>query len=236
MAQIVVVGVSGLAMTLSNSFSAIFLNNLLVIHGGDMAVSTFGLINRAVVFVFMPCMVIGQGMQPIMGFNYGAHRYDRVFKALKISLSWATGIAVAGFLVFYFFPAQIMGIFTTEKELIAQTVHASKRMFLGIYLIGFILVASIMFQALGKAVQSFIASVARPALILIPMLYFMAGYWHLEGIWYTFPITDGLTALVILLLLMPQIRDLRRKRDSERQRREAGGEPVLDSAPASVQS
>lgn len=236
MAQIVVVGVSGLAMTLSNSFSAIFLNNLLVIHGGDMAVSTFGLINRAVVFVFMPCMVIGQGMQPIMGFNYGAHRYDRVFKALKISLSWATGIAVAGFLVFYFFPAQIMGIFTTEKELIAQTVHASKRMFLGIYLIGFILVASIMFQALGKAVQSFIASVARPALILIPMLYFMAGYWHLEGIWYTFPITDGLTALVILLLLMPQIRDLRRKRDSERQRREAGGEPVLDPAPASVQS
>ncbi len=104
--QIVVIGVSGLAMTLSNSFSAIFLNNLLLQHGGDMAISTFGLINRAMVFIFMPCMVIGQGMQPIIGFNYGARQYDRVFRALKISLSWATGIAIAGFLVFYFFPAR----------------------------------------------------------------------------------------------------------------------------------
>jgi len=105
-----------------------------------------------------------------------------------------------------------MSIFTTEQDLIAQTVYASKRMFLGIYLLGFISVASIMFQALGKGVQSFIASVARPALILIPMLYLLSSVWQLDGIWYTFPLTDALTALVILLLLVPQIRDLRRKK------------------------
>jgi len=214
--QIVVIGVSGLAMTLSNSFSAIFLNNLLLQHGGDMAISTFGLINRAMVFIFMPCMVIGQGMQPIIGFNYGARQYDRVFKALKISLSWATGIAIAGFLVFYFFPGPIMRIFTTEQDLIAHTVYASKRMFLAIYLLGFISVSSIVFQALGKAVQSFIASVARPALILIPTLLVLSSVWRLDGIWYTFPVTDVLTALVILLLLIPLIRDLRKRRDSEK--------------------
>ncbi len=214
--QIVVIGVSGLAMTLSNSFSAIFLNNLLLQHGGDMAISTFGLINRAMVFIFMPCMVIGQGMQPIIGFNYGARQYDRVFRALKISLSWATGIAIAGFLVFYFFPGPIMRIFTTEQDLIAHTVYASKRMFLAIYLLGFISVSSIVFQALGKAVQSFIASVARPALILIPTLLVLSSVWRLDGIWYTFPVTDVLTALVILLLLIPLIRDLRKRRDSEK--------------------
>lgn len=228
MKQIVVVGVSGLAMTLSNSFSAIFLNNLLVLHGGDMAVSTFGLINRAMVFIFMPCMVIGQGMQPILGFNYGARQYDRVFKALKISLSWATGIATIGFGVFYFFPGQIMGIFTTEQDLIAQTVYASKRMFLGIYLLGFISVASIMFQALGKGIQSFIASVARPALILIPTLYVLTSVWQLDGIWYTFPLTDALTALVILLLLIPLIRDLQRKRNSEGRNMEAPVVPAIE--------
>lgn len=215
--QIVVIGVSGLAMTLSNSFSAIFLNNLLLIHGGDMAISTFGLINRAMVFIFMPCMVIGQGMQPIIGFNYGARQYDRVFKALKISLIWATGIALAGFFVFYFFPGPIMRIFTTDPDLIAQTIYASKRMFLAIYLLGFISVASIVFQSLGKAIQSFIASVARPALLFIPTLLLLSSLWHLDGIWYTFPATDVLTALVIVLLLIPQIRDLRVRRDSERQ-------------------
>jgi putative MATE family efflux protein len=214
--QIVVIGVSGLAMTLSNSFSAIFLNNLLLQHGGDIAIATFGLINRAMVFIFMPCMVIGQGMQPIIGFNYGARQYDRVFRALKISLSWATGIAVVGFGAFYFFPGPIMGIFTTDQDLIDHTVYASKRMFLAIYLLGFISVASIVFQALGKAVQSFIASVARPALILIPMLLVLASIWHLDGIWYTFPATDVLTALVILLLLIPQIRDLQKRRDTEK--------------------
>ena len=214
--QIVVIGVSGLAMTLSNSFSAIFLNNLLLIHGGDMAISTFGLINRAMVFIFMPCMVIGQGMQPIIGFNYGARQYDRVFKALKISLTWATGIAFAGFVVFYFFPGAIMRIFTTEQDLIAQTIYASKRMFLAIYLLGFISVTSIVFQSLGKAIQSFIASVARPALLLIPTLILLSSLWHLDGIWYTFPVTDVLTALVIAILLIPQIRDLRRRRDYEK--------------------
>lgn len=213
--QIIVVGVSGLAMTLSNSFSAVFLNNLLTIHGGDMAVSTFGLINRAMVFIFMPCMAIGQGMQPLIGFNYGAGRYGRVFRVLSISLLSTTGIALAGFACFYFFPAHIMRLFTTEQELIAQTVYASKRMFLGIYLIGFIIISSIVFQALGKAVQSFISSVARPALLLIPALYLFSNMWGLDGIWYTFPITDWLTAFVVLLLLLPLLRDLHRKKRSE---------------------
>jgi len=232
--QIIVVGVSGLAMTLSNSFSAIFLNNLLIIHGGDIAVSTFGLINRAMVFIFMPCMAIGQGMQPLVGFNYGARQYDRVFKVLRIALFSTTGIALAGFAFFFFFPAQIMGIFTTEQDLIAQTVHASKRMFLGIYLIGFITTASIVFQALGKAVQSFIASVARPALLLIPTLYIMSALWGLDGIWYTFPITDVLTALVVLALLLPLIRDLQKRRSSEKQEA-AGPEAALNPEQSPVQ-
>jgi len=186
------------------------------------------------VFIFMPCFVIGQGMQPIVGFNYGARKYDRVFKALKLSMSWATGIALAGFIVFYLFPAHIMGVFTTEEDLIARTVYATRRMLVGIYLIGFISVASILFQALGKAMQSFIASVARPALLLIPVLYLMAGLFQLDGIWYTFPITDVLTALVILALMMPLIRDLRKQRDAEKLR--GGGEeaPVFDPAQVPV--
>lgn len=232
MGQIIVIGVSGLAMTLSNSFSAIFLNNLLVIHGGDMAVSTFGLVSRAMLFVFMPSMVIGQGMQPILGFNYGARNYDRVFEVLRISLLWATAAAALGFLILYFFPGPIMSVFTVDGDLIARTVYASKRMFLAISLLGFISVSSIAFQALGKAAQSFIASIARPALIFIPMLYVASGFWGLDGIWYAFPITDVLTAAVIALLLMPQIRDLRKKRDLEKTGSRPDVKPAVEPGPA----
>jgi putative MATE family efflux protein len=231
MGQIVFIGVSGLAMTLSNSFSAIFLNNLLVTYGGDVAVSTFGLVSRAMLFVFMPSMVIGQGMQPILGFNYGAKNYGKVFKVLRISLQWATGSAVAGFLILYFFPGQIMSVFTTDRDLIAHTVYASKRMFLAISLLGFISVTSIAFQALGKAVQSFIASVARPALIFIPMLYIASGIWQLDGVWYTFPITDVLAAFVIALLLIPQIRDLRKMQNLEKMGIEANALPAVQPEP-----
>jgi len=225
--QICIIGISGLAMTLTNSLSAIIINNLLVTHGGDIAVSTFGLINRAMVFVFMPCMVVAQGVQPIVGFNYGAQKYDRIFKILRIALTWSSGVAFLGFSILYLFPSQIMGIFTTEPELIASAADALRKMFLAIYLFGFITVSSITFQALGKAVQSFIASIARPALILIPTLFIMSNIWGLDGVWYSYPVTDVLTALVITGLFIPQLRELRKKRDMQKVKSDSRIEPVI---------
>jgi len=197
-------------MTVTTSLSSILVNRMLVSYGGDYAVSAFGIIHRIMMFALMPGIVIGQGLQPILGFNYGAKRYDRALKVIKIAILAATACCVIVFVVLYFAPEPFIRIFTTDNELIALGAYAAKRIFIVLYLIGFIMVGSIVFQAMGKAVQSFITAISRPALFLIPLIFILSYYWQLEGVWRAFPITDVLTFILVLILFIPQIRMFRR--------------------------
>jgi len=207
---ILAIGIASFARTLASSLSAILVNRTLATYGGDYAVSAFGLINRIMMFAIMPGMVVGQGLQPILGFNYGAKRYDRALKVIKIAIIAATSISTLVFLVLYFVPEPVIRIFTTDSELIALGSYAAKRVFLALYLIGFMMVGSLVFQSIGKAVQSFITSISRGALFLIPLVFVLPHFLQLEGVWLAFPITDALTFLLTLALLIPQIRELRR--------------------------
>ena len=207
---ILAIGIASFAMTVTTSLSSILVNRMLVSYGGDYAVSAFGIIHRIMMFALMPGIVIGQGLQPILGFNYGAKRYDRALKVIKIAITAATACCVIVFVVLYFAPEPFIRIFTTDNELIALGAYAAKRIFIVLYLIGFIMVGSIVFQAMGKAVQSFITAISRPALFLIPLIFILSYYWQLEGVWRAFPITDVLTFILVLILFIPQIRMFRR--------------------------
>jgi putative MATE family efflux protein len=207
---ILAIGVSSLARTLAGSISQVVINRMLIVYGGDIGVSTVGILHRIVMFAMMPGMVIGQGLQPILGFNYGAKRMDRALKVIKIAIIAATICSLAVFIVVYFFPEPVIRIFTSDGELISSSIYAVKHVFLAIYVVGFMMVGSTVFQALGKATQSFFTAVARPALFVIPLLFILPKLWQLDGIWYSFPIADILTALLTLVLLIPQIRQLRR--------------------------
>ena len=183
---------------------------MLNIYGGDTAVSTFGILNRLVMLAIMPGIVIGQGLQPVLGFNYGAKRYGRALRSMGIAVAAATFFGISSFLILYFAPGPLVRIFTTDNELITLGVYAAKRVFFLVYLVGFIMVGSITFQALGKAVQSFITSVSRSALFLLPCVLILPRYFQLDGVWLTFPVTDAFTLILVLILIIPQIRDLRR--------------------------
>jgi Na+-driven multidrug efflux pump len=183
---------------------------MLNIYGGDPAVSTFGILNRLVMFAIMPGLVIGQGLQPILGFNYGAKRYDRALRSMGIAVAAATFLCLSAFFILYFAPGSLIRIFTTDNELISLGIYAAKRVFFLVYLVGFIMVCSVTFQALGKAVQSFITSVSRSALFLLPCVLILPRYLQLDGVWLTFPVTDALTLILVLILIIPQIRDLRK--------------------------
>lgn len=209
--DIMAIGVASLAMTLAGSLSAVFVNRALIIYGGDLAVSTFGIINRIMMFALMPGMTVGQGLQPILGYNYGAKRYDRALKAIKIAIVFATVFGVLGFFVLYFAPEPFVRIFTTDSELVALGTYAAKRLFLAMYLVGFVMVGSTIFQAIGKAAQSFITAISRPALFLLPLIFILPHYWELDGVWLAYPITDALTCLLVLILLVPQLREFRKK-------------------------
>jgi len=208
--SIFAIGIAAFAMTVAGSISSIFVNRLLVGYGGDLALAAFGIIHRILMFAIMPGIVIGQGLQPILGFNYGAKRYDRAFRAIKIAVAAATACCTAVFLVLYFAPEPFVRIFTTDEELIAIGSYAIKRLFLFLYLAGFMMVGGMVFQSIGKAIQSFITAISRPVLFLLPLIFILPRFWQLDGIWLAFPITDVLTFMLTLILLIPQIRFFRR--------------------------
>ncbi|MCS7114361.1 MAG: MATE family efflux transporter [Nitrososphaerota archaeon] len=204
--DILSIGLASLARNLSGSLSAVFVNRVLIAYGGDSAVSAFGIINQIMMFAIMPCMAISQGLQPIVGFNYGAKHYDKVLKTIKLATAACAAFATCVFVMLYFSPEILFNIFTNDAELITLGSHASRRIFLAIHLVAFMVVGSTVFQAIGKAVQSFIISIARPVLFLVPLISILPSKWHLEGVWLAFPITDVLTFLVVFALFTYQVK------------------------------
>jgi putative MATE family efflux protein len=208
--SILSIGVASFARTMAMSVSILFVNRMLVTYGGDLAVSAFGILNRIIMFALMPSLVIGQGLQPVLGFNYGAKKYDRALRSIKIALTAATVSCAAVFLFLFFIPEPFIRIFTTDEQLIVLGAHAARRLFFLLYLIGFINVGSLIFQALGKAVHSFITAVSRSALFLLPSVLILPRFLHADGVWLSFPVTDMLSFILVIMLLIPQIRELRR--------------------------
>ncbi len=207
---VLAIGVASFARTLTTSLSAVFVNRTLVAYGGDYAVSAFGIVNRLMMFAIMPGIVIGQGLQPILGFNYGAKRYDRALKTIKLAMAAATTCCILVFVVLYFATESLIGIFTADDRLIELGSHAARRITLAMYLIGFIMVGSLTFQSTGKAVRSFITAISRAALFLIPLVFILPRYMQLDGVWFAFPLADVLTFLLTLTLLVPLIRKFKR--------------------------
>lgn len=207
---VLAIGIAAFASLSASSLAVVFINRALATFGGDVAISAYGLVNRIMMFAFMPGIVIAQGLQPILGFNYGAKRYDRVLKAIKIAVIAATTFSIIVFLAVYFAPEVFIRVFTTDGEVIALASYAAKRIFFLRYLIGFIIVGSTVFQAMGKAPQAFVTAIARPVLFLLPLVFILPKYWQLDGVWLAFPITDVLTLILVLVLIIPQIRVFRR--------------------------
>lgn len=214
--DILSIGIASLVRLMATSLSIIMINRALSAYGGDLAVSTFGILNRILMFAIMPGIVIGQGLQPILGFNYGALRFDRALKAIKIAMTVATICSLTTFLVLYFAPGPLIKIFTSDTGLITLGSYAAKRIFSAIYLIGFIMVGSTIFQAIGKPVQSFITALSRPVLFLLPTILILPPIFQLDGVWLVFPISDVLTFLLTMILLLPQLREIRRKGPSSK--------------------
>lgn len=209
--EIVTIGVASFSRMVAGSISAIFVNRMLIFYGGDIAIAAFGIIHRIMMFAIMPGIVIGGGLQPILGFNYGAKRYNRAIKGIIIAMGAALACGLVVFGALYFTPEPFIHIFSNDPELVAASVYAAKRIFLALSIIGVMMVGSIIFQSIGKAVQSFITSVGRPILFLIPIVLILPNFMGLEGVWLAFPIADGLNLLLTVLLLIPQMRELRKK-------------------------
>jgi len=208
--QIFVIGIASFVQTTAGSLSAMMIMRMAAKYGGDISIAAFLIIQRVMWFSMMPSMVIGQGMQPILGYNYGARRYHLVNKTIILASAIAIGVGIVGFLVLYFFPQPIFRIFTDDEVLIAKAAYIAKQVFLVLPIFGFYNVGSMIFPSVGKALQTFIVAIARPVAFMIPLLLLLPRFFGERGVWFSFPGSDLLTFLLVLGLLIPMVRQFKK--------------------------
>jgi Na+-driven multidrug efflux pump len=188
-------------MQIAASLVTVLLNYSLLKYGGELAVASVGIINRVAMLVLMPIFGINQGVQPIVGYNYGAGSFSRVRLALKIAVCAASVLCIAGFLFIEIFAEYVIGIFNNNPDLIAMGSHGLRIMCSLLPIVGFQVVGSGYFQAVGQAGNAALLSLSRQVIILIPLIVILPNFFGLEGIWIATPLSDLAAFLLTVWLL-----------------------------------
>jgi putative MATE family efflux protein len=204
------IGVAQFTQMIATSIAAMIIVKMAATYGGDLALSSFGIIQRLLTFAMMPGMVISQGMQPIVGFNYGADRFHHVLKTITLAAISSTLLSVSLFLVLLLLPGPIIRIFTGDTQLIDEGIHVMHIVFLALPVLGIFNVGQQVFLSTGKAVESFIVAILRPAAFMIPSVLILTRFFGVDGVWMSLPASDGLTCVLVAILIIPLLRKFRK--------------------------
>ncbi len=207
--NIISIGISPFLMQTTSCVIVIFMNNQFVRYGGDMAVGAYSIANSVVMMLFMFVMGMNQGMQPIVGYNYGAEHFDRMFRCLWLTIAWATAILLAGWSVSMLFPYQIARIFTTDPTLIQMSARGIRLNMLVFFVVGSQAVITNFFQCIGKVKVSIFLSLSRQLFLLLPMAYIFPLFLGLDGVWYSMAASDFGSFSMTIPLLIWYIRKLK---------------------------
>jgi len=210
--NIIAIGISPFLMNVTSCVIVIFMNNQFVRYGGDMAVGAYSIANSVVMVFFMFVMGMNQGMQPIVGYNYGAEKYDRMFRCLWLTIAVATVILLVGWGLSMLFPQYIARIFTTDQTLLHLSARGIRLDMLVFFVVASQAVITNFFQCIGKVKVSIFLSLSRQLFLLLPMAYVFPLFWDLDGVWYSMPASDfGSFAMTIPMLMwyMRRLKSLR---------------------------
>jgi putative MATE family efflux protein len=194
--SILSIGMSPFSMQLATSFVIVLVNSTLLRYGGDLAIGAFGIINSVNTLVIMVIIGLNQGTQPIIGYNFGAKNYDRMFKTLKYGIWIATCLTTIGFIIGTFLPSLMAHLFTQDFELQDIATTALRISVIMFPIIGFQIVVTNFFQSIGKAKISILLSLTRQFLFLVPCLVILPPIFGLTGAWAAMPVSDGLSTIV----------------------------------------
>ena len=198
------IGLSPFLMNVCACIVVIFINTALLKTGGEngnLAVGAFGIVNRTGMLFVMIVFGVTQGMQPILGFNYGANQWSRVKHTLKIGFVAGVIITTMGFLVAEVFPYQVASMFTTDATLIEISVTGFMISFIFYSVIGGQIVIQNFFQSIGKPKVSIFLSLTRQLLFLIPTLLVLPTIFGLKGVWWSLAVSDMLAFVVGVITL-----------------------------------
>lgn len=216
------IGLAPFLLHLCASLVVVVVNRSLEEYGGDAAVGAYGIVYRVTLLFLMIVAGLNQGMQPIVGYNYGARRYDRVLRTLRQTIVCAVCVTTVGFLVGQFCPRQAALLFVsagegeTAERMVAMAAEGL-RIALSVFpVVGFQIVTSNFFQYIGKPRKSIFLSLTRQMLFLVPLLLLLPPRYGLAGVWWSMPLADGTASLLAAVLLFFQVRTLKHRPHAER--------------------
>ena len=206
------IGTAPFLMHMASCFVVIVLNNQLKRYGGDMAIATFGITNRFMFFFAMVVMGLNQGMQPIVGYNYGAKLFDRMTRALKLTAMCATCVMGVLWLFGLIWPEGFIRLFTHDELLIAQSIAPARVMLCTMVMVGFPMVVGNFYTSIGMSGKAIFLSLTRqvifliPCILLLPLLFQVLNFTPIWGVWWSLPICDALAAVLAAIILNRDMR------------------------------
>ena len=210
------IGMGPFLMNLASCIVVLFINQQLVKWGGDLALGAYGIVNRISFLFVMIIMGFNQGMQPIAGYNFGARQYARVREVYVKTAAWATLVCIVGFIVSELFSGPTVSIFTSDPALHDLASKGLRKMNIAFPIIGFQMVTTNLFQCLGMVRKSIFLSLSRQLLFLLPCIYILPPLLQSEaGVWYSFPISDTVAAIVTGIFAAGLLRKLGSLQDGD---------------------
>ena len=198
------IGLSPFLYNIAHCFVVIIINNQLKNFGGDMAIASYGVINRLTFVFAMMIMGLNQGMQPITGYNFGAKKYDRMLRSFYLTCLYATGVMAVVFVLGECFPRLMTQMFTHDPVLIEQTIRPMRIICSSMLIIGFQMVTGNLFTSIGKAGKAIFLSLTRQVLYLIPLVIWLPLVFAqpIDGVWWSIPISDTISAVTAVIVLL----------------------------------
>ena len=199
-ARIYSVGVPSILLQTVSSLLIFGLNQILVAFS-ETATAVYGVYFKLQGFAFLPIIGMNNGMVPIIAYNYGAKKPERILQTIKLAITYALIIMVVAVAVFQIFPTQLLGFFQASPEMLEIGVPALRILSLCFIIGGFTIVSSSVFQALGRGLLSMSISIFRQLVLVLPLAYFFSLTGKLEMVWWAFPVAEVLAGLLALYYL-----------------------------------
>ncbi|WP_459479798.1 MATE family efflux transporter [Clostridium saccharoperbutylacetonicum] len=214
--SIFAIGISPFIMQLSQSAVQVVANNSLQTYGGDIAVGAMTIINSVALIFLMPIFGLNQGLQPIIGYNFGAKRHDRVRQAVRYGIIAATIIVSIGFIVIEGFAEKLVVIFNNDSSLIEVTAHGIRIFLVMLPLVGCQIIITNYFQSIGKVKISMFLSLLRQVIILIPCMLIIPVFKGLDGVWIAGATSDLLSVMVTLIVFAKVSKKVKENNNKEK--------------------
>ena len=210
--DIFAIGMAPFSMQIASSLVAILYNKGLYTYGGDLAIASMGILNSISMLIFMPIFGISQGVQPIIGYNYGAKLYPRVLKVLKYAIFAGTFIAIIGFAGVQLFAKPLIGAFVgNNHDLINLGARGLRIDLIFLPILGFQILGASYFQAINEAKTSMLLSILRQVIVLIPLILILPIFFKLDGLWFSQPCADLIATALTAFFLFRSINKLKYK-------------------------